>query len=439
MKDKNIIDNLTKNPLMEETGSNRIIKIFSLAVFSIIIIFLIWASISQVEEISVAEGTIIPIDRIQKIQYLNGGIVQEILVKNGDLVKKGQLLIKVDSLKEESSYQESKSQADSYKARKDRISAILNNKSVDFTNLTQTDTGIIDNQSRYLNSIIMSANLERQMLISQRDQLKMELSELKDQHTSIKDQHKYLSEEIDIQEMLMAKKATPRIVVLRLLKERGAIQEKLLPMDNKILKTDIKIQELSLKIDMVNATLFKELLSEEENINHELPKLTQATSRYAIDVQRSNIVAPVTGYVNNLTEYTVGGLIEQNEVVLEIIPKDSTLVAKVNIKAKDIGHVSIGQTAFVKFTTYDSGRYGNIKGKIINIAPTSINDPTSKDFQSFEALISLDSRYIGYGDSKSEIKAGMIVTADIKTGQKSIIEYLLKPIFTSAKQALRER
>ncbi len=439
MKKKSDIDEIAKSPIMEETGGNKIAKFIILLITAIVLAFVVWASLAEIDEISMATGKIIPKMRVQKIQHLSGGIVEAIYVKNGELVKKGQVLIKIESFKSASFQKETEAQIKSYMARRNRLQGFLNGKNPDFQDLGINNNKLIDEEIAVYNSIIYAAELDRKLLESQINQTKSQLKEVELQEQALQNQMKFLDEELQINELLHKRDVVPMVRLIKMRRDRSDLNQELLPISeqkNKIMK---QINGLKVQLAQVSANLYKQGRLELEDINHELNKLIEAEKRYLLEVKRSYIKSHIEGYIHNLTKFTVGGIVESNELLMEIVPKQRVLIAKVDIAPKDIGHVQIGMTAYIKFSAYDFGRYGSIKGTLEKIAPTSTEMIQNPGFPTYEGIISLSQNYIGEGKMKKMIKPGMSLTADIKTGQKTLVQYLLKPIFVSAKHALRER
>ncbi len=439
MKKNTDIDELVKPPILEETGGNKIAKVFIFIITIMVIAFILWASFAQIDEISMTTGKIIPMMRVQKIQHLKGGIIENIYVRNGDLVTKGQKLIQLESYTPSSYQKETEAQVKSYMARRDRLQALIKGQEPDFKDLGTKNKDLISEELAVYNTIIYAAELDKKLLASQINQTKSQLNELEIQQKTLINQMKHLDEELQINEDLHKKNVVPKVRLLKMRRDKSDLNQELLPIPEQIIKINKQINGLKVQLAQVTANLYKQAILELEDINHELHKLVESEKRYSLEIKRSSIKSNIEGYVHNLTKFSVGGVIESNEVIMEIVPRKRDLVAKVDIAPKDIGHVKIGLTAYLKFTAYDFGRYGSIKGTLQKIAPTSTESLDKPGFPTYEGIISLSQDYIGTGKMKKEIKPGMSLTADIKTGQKTLVEYLLKPIFVSAKHAMRER
>jgi membrane fusion protein, adhesin transport system len=439
MKKNTDIDELVKPPILEETGGNRIAKIFILLITVIVITFIIWASFAQIDEISMTSGKIIPMMRVQKIQHLKGGIIEHIYVRNGDLVTKGQKLLQLESDTPRSYQKETEAQVKSYMARRNRLQAVIKGENPDFQELGTNNKDLASAELAVYNTVIYAAELDKKLLLSQINQAKSQLKEQKLQQKALLNQMKYLNEELQINEKLYLKNVIAKIVLLKIRRQKSDLNEELLPISEQIIKTNKQINGMKVQLAQVTANLYKQAILELEDINHELLKLIESEKRYSLEIKRSSIRSNIEGYVHNLSKFSVGGVVESNELIMEIVPKERKLVAKVDIAPKDIGHVKIGLTAYLKFTAYDFGRYGSIKGTLQKIAHTSTESLDKPGFPTYEGIISLSQDYIGTGKMKKNIKPGMSLTADIKTGQKTLVEYLLKPVFVSAKHAMRER
>jgi membrane fusion protein, adhesin transport system len=439
------IDNLSKPEILPETASNKVAKLFIITLSFIVLLFVLWACFAKIDEVAVAMGSVIPKMRTQKIQHISGGVVEGIYVSNGMFVKKGQVLIKLESIKSSSLLDETDMQIQSLTGRKQRIKALLNNTEPDFSSIK--DMEIKNIEEELYNSIKMTNTLEMDLINAQIDQLHSNVIQLKIQKETLVNQMRYLNEELDINKRLLEKGAVPKVRILKINRDKSDLNQELLPFDEEIIKAVKKISELKIKLSQVTMNMKKELRIELEGVNHDLIQLIEKKDRYVDENKKTYIKTPISGFVHNLAKFTIGGTVERNEVMMQIIPENPELLVRVDISPIDIGHIEVGQKANIKLTAYDFSRYGDIDGIVEKISPAatsaieipSLQNQRQQAVPTYEAIIKpLKTKMTIKGKVKS-LKPGMAVMVDIKTGEKRLMQYLLKPIFISLNQALRER
>ena len=445
MNNKYKIDDISKPAALKETMGNKIAKFLICFISFTVLLFIVWACFAKIDEVSVASGSIIPKQRTKVVQSLKSGIVEKIFVENGDHVKKGQVLLKLESVQSFSFLDEVNMQIQSLLGRKIRIKALLSDKKPDFSEISNSE--ILDIEKELYDIIKNSNMLQNDLINNQIEQLHSNVAQLEIQKKTLVEQMQFLNEEILINQKLLKKGAVPKVRLLRMNRDKSDLNHELLPYDEEIAKAVKRIAELNISLSQTNVDFKKDLRLELEDINHELIELKKRKDRFVDDYQKNYIKSPASGIVHHITKFTVGGTVEPNEVFMKIVPDKSQLIAKVKINPIDIGHIEVGQNANIKMVTFDFSRFGDIDGKIVKISPTAVStvedysseEPNAQSLPEFDAIIELSQDYITVNHEKKFIQPGMSVIADIKTGEKTLIEYLLKPIFISLNQALRER
>lgn len=358
---------------------------------------LIWASIFKLEEVSQGTGKVVPTSKEQVIQSLEGGILTKLEVKEGDIVQKGQTLAQLDPTRFASNVGESTSLLTSSQATAARLRAEVNGGPLVFPQ------SVLDEQKL--------VNEETQLYRSRRANMEDSVSGLQQALTLVQ-------QELRMTEPLVAKGAASEVEVLRLKRQANEMQNQINDVKNKYYvqareelskaNTDIETQQQVIKgkSDSLNRTLFK---------------------------------APVRGIVKEIDVMTLGGVIPQNGKLMTIVPLDEQLLIEARISPRDIAFIHPGQEALVKITAYDYSIYGGLKGKVTVISPDTLRDEVKQDQYYYRVYIRTDSdRLYNKAGKAFPITPGMVSSVDIKTGSKTIIEYLLKP-FNKAKEALRER
>lgn len=362
-----------------------------------LLVLLIWAWLFKLEEVSQGTGKVVPTSKEQVIQSLEGGILTKLEVKEGDIVKKGQNLAQLDPTRFASNVGESESLLLSSQATSARLRAEVNGGPLVFPESVRNVPKLV--------------NEETQLYHSRRANMEESIAGLQQALTLVQ-------QELRMTEPLVAKGAASEVEVLRLKRQANELQNQINDVRNQYFvksreelskaNTDVETQQQVIKgkSDSLNRTIFK---------------------------------APVRGIVKEIDVMTLGGVVPQNGKLMTIVPLDEQLLIEARISPRDIAFIHPGQEALVKITAYDYSIFGGLEGKVTVISPDTIRDEVKQDQFYYRVYIRTDSDKLYNKAGKAfAITPGMVSTVDIKTGQKTILEYLLKP-FNKAKEALRER
>ena len=356
-----------------------------------ILIFIIWANYAELDEVTVGDGKVIPSSQIQVIQNLEGGIVKEIKVKEGDIVEPGQILMTLDATLFRAKYNEL------YKKRED-VDIELQRLKAEMTNQPL----IYDEEIKAQNPALVSTEIAiYQARKNERDQLQQDVNLAK--------------RELDMTEPLVNKGAASPVEVLRLKRTVSELYGKLLAFNSKIVE---RYNEAQGEYD----GLTEEMLAAKDRFN------------------RTTIRSPVKGIIKQIKINTVGGVIKPGMDILEIVPLDDSLLIEAKIRPDDIGFIHPEQKAMVKITAYDFAIYGGLPGKVEQISADTILDEQDKQQESFYLIrVRTKKNHLGSDKKPLEIIPGMRAQVDILTGRKTVMDYLLKPILKAKQRALRER
>lgn len=426
--------NETKRFILKAPSKLRIVLWFW---FLTVVLFLIWASFAKIDEIVRGDGKIIPSGKNQIIQNLEGGIIKNILVTEGDIIKKGDTLIQIQNQKSVSTFEENEIKIKELKARIARLKAeayemdfILKKDFISNKNLIQREKSLYNTNIQRLNSRI---NIYE-------EQSKQEESNLKDAKTKIKHLEKsksLLSQELRMLEPLVQKGIRAKVDLLRLQKELNEVEQRLdstkesMPRIRSTIK-EIKSKKLEAKSE------FKSKAKEELNKSVIQLQRIEVNSKSAQDsVLRTEVKSPSNGIVQNVFIHTVGGVIKPGENLIKIVPTDDTLLVQAKIKPSDIGFIYGEQKVIVKFTAYDFTIFGSLEGKIVKIGADTQVDKDGNSY--YEVLIKTNKNYLFKNGKKLPIIPGMTVNIDILTGKKSVLDYILKPILKTKQYTFTER
>ncbi len=375
-------------------------KLMLYVVAALLVAFLIWARFARVEEITQGEATVISRSREQVIQSLEGGILEEMNVREGDIVRKGQMLLKIDPTRAQTSYREAYSKAVGLKATLARLRAEAFSQPLVFPPEVRGETEVVQMETKAYNSRRHAldesiAALERSYALQQK--------------------------EIELAEPLAAKGLMSDVELLRMKRTANELKSQMVERRNRYqADANSELTKLELELAQTNESLVgrRDVLS------------------------RTSVVAPVYGTVKNVRVNTIGGVIQPGEHILEIVPLEDQLLVEGKIKPSDVAFLRPGQPAMVKITAYDFGIYGGLKGKVSYISPDTLKDDAKaaagKDATFYRVQVLTDRAYLEAGGKQLPIMPGMIARVEIRTGEKTILDFLLKPIF-KAQEAFRER
>ena len=428
---------LSRSVLLQEQGTSFILRSIIWGSFIIVLLFLWWAMHMQLDEVAVTTGKLVTKMRLQNVQHLTGGKVKEILVKDGDFVKKGQLIIRFDKVEAQSQLDENNDTYYSLLARKERLEAYLEKRKPDFSKLPEEASDFAKEEELMFNSLIDSEQMNISLLDSQIKQTENAINALKAKKKTLEHQMEILNDEINIKKGLYEKQIISKLEILKIERDKSQLQEEVMQMPENILKMQEQIKELIIRKKKIKTDLVSDARKELEEINTSIPKIKEAILRYKYQLSHLDVYANIRGTIHDLKIHTVGAIVKPSETMMQIVPVNQQLVAEVHIDSRDVGHIKPGQHVNIKLTTYDFSRYGSISGIVNRVSASSYVDRHEVTY--YIGIIDLDQQYIKIGKDKEPLISGMTLQADIKTGSKSLMQYLLKPIFKSASQALRER
>jgi adhesin transport system membrane fusion protein len=437
-------DSLQGQPLPEVNkalieDAPRVIRLTIWAIIGFFVFLVVWAGFSEIDEVTRGDGKAIPSSKLQKIQNLEGGIVAELYVKEGQIVEAGAPLIRLDDTRFVSNAGETEALRLAMQLRVERLSA-------------QVDDRPLNIPDDVLKAAPSQAANERSLYESRRQQLKDEVGGLQEQlvqrqqelreFTSKQGQYRsQLSlqrQEINMSEPLVAQGAVSPVEVLRLKRAEMETRGQLDATTLAIPRAESAIKEVQRKIDETRGKFRSEALTQLNEARTELNK-AESTGRALDDrVSRTLVTSPVRGIVKQLLVNTVGGVIQPGSDMVEIVPLNDTLLVEAKIRPQDIAFLHPGQEAVVKFTAYDYTVYGGLKAKLERIGADTITDEDKKTTY-YMITLRTDRSHLGTDEKPLLIIPGMVASVDIITGKKSILSYLLKPIIKARAEALHER
>lgn len=417
----------------------RVVRLTIWAIIGFFVFLMLWANFAVIDEVTKGDGKAIPSSKIQKIQNLEGGIVSELFVTEGQIVEAGAPLIRLDDTRFASNVGETEADRLSMLLRVERLSAEVDDRPLNFP-------------ADVLKAVPSQAASEESLYISRRQQLHDEIGGLQEQliqrqqelreFTSKQSQYRSAlslqRQEINMSEPLVAQGAVSPVEVLRLKRAEVETRGQLDATTLAIPRAESAIKEVQRKIDETRGKFRSEALTQLNEARTDLNK-AQATGKALEDrVSRTLVTSPVRGIVNKLLVNTIGGVIQPGSDLVEIVPLDDTLLVEAKIRPQDIAFLHPGQDATVKFTAYDYTIYGGLKAKLEQIGADTITDEDKKTTY-YIIKLRTERSHLGTDEKPLLIIPGMVASVDIITGKKTVLSYLLKPIIRARAEALHER
>ncbi|MES2499734.1 MAG: HlyD family type I secretion periplasmic adaptor subunit, partial [Pseudomonadota bacterium] len=396
---------------------------------------LAWAWLAKVDEITRGEGRVIPSRHLQVIQSLDGGIVTEILVREGDLVKVGMPLIKIDETRAVSSLRENKGQYFALIAKEARLKALAEGSAFTVPAEVQTEVPQVYAQEYALYS---NSRDELASIVSiARDQMvqrEKELIEVQYKKELAEKTYESANKELAANKPLLASGAVSEIDILKLDREATRAQGEIDQARAQISRIQVSITEARRKITEAEQNFRSKIRAELNEVTAKRNSLTETSVALSDKVKQSTLTSPVNGKVSRLFFNTVGGVIQPGKEVMELVPTDEILVIETKVQIKDIAFLRPNQPAVVKLTAYDYTIYGTLDAVVESIAPDSIVDDKGNAYY----LVRVRTLQTSLGQGLPIIP-GMVAQVDILTGKKTILSYLLKPVLKAKSYAFSER
>ncbi|OUR69519.1 secretion protein HylD [Arcobacter sp. 31_11_sub10_T18] len=408
---------------------------------------ILWASYSEIDELARGEGKVIPSEKIQTLQNLDGGVVSHILVKEGTHVTKGQALMRIDTTRFQASLEENRQAYWAGLVKKVRLEAEYNiNPRATIPSLKFSKTLDKNAQNFIVNEeIIFISRIEEfqstlEILESQLAQKVQEIIEMKGTKTQLKKSRALTLEELTTVEQLVKSGAKSKIELITIKKELNTIDGDIKATELSIPRADLAVKEAKNKIIEKLKNFKSEAILELQEVNAEIKKLESKLVSERDKLAKTVITSPVNGIIKLININTIGGVVKSGMDLIEIVPDSDVLLIEAKIDPKDIAFINPSLRAIVKLTAYDFAIYGGLDGQIIEISADSIVDEKSKDQKSYyKIVIKTDKNYLEKDGKKLPIIPGMVASVDIVTGKKTILDFMLKPILKTKQGALHER
>ncbi len=397
-----------------------------------------WASRAAIDEVTTGTGKVVPSRQVQVVQNLEGGIVAELMISEGDVVEEDEVLLRIDDTRFASSFRENKLRFLALKAKAARLRAEATGSSFipppdvpeKYAQLVERERALFDSRAAQLDSTVAILNQQ----IAQRRE---ELEEMRARKGQVSRSRGLVQQELTMTSPLVAAGAISEVEVLRLRREVSELRGELDGLEHSIPRVESQLNEANRKVEEARLSFQNTARAELNDTVTELQGLSESSTALEDRVTRTSVRSPVRGTVKRLMITTVGGVVQPGMDLVEIVPLEDTLLVEAQVRPSDIAFLRAGQAAIVKFTAYDFAIYGGLAASVERISADTIADDRGETF--YQVLVRTDRNYLGSDDDPLPLIPGMLTEVDILTGKKTVLEYLLKPVLRARDRALRER
>jgi adhesin transport system membrane fusion protein len=420
--------------------TTRFAHILTLGVCIFCFLFLVWAHFAKLEEVTRGDARVVPSSKIQVVQNLEGGIVAELAVHDGQIVQKGDVLLRIANTSAESQYRDSRTQYLTLQAMIARLQAEIADKAPQFPQEVMTEAPSVAHSEQALyDSQLDQFKSNIAVLNDQLAQKQQEIAGLQSKQDTLSRSLELAKQERDMTSPLVASGAASKLELVKLERELTDLQGQIEDARIAITQAESARNEAQKRIQEKTATFHSDAQAELNKHTAELAALSQQIFAQHDRVTRTEVRSPVRGTIKDVKVTTIGEVIKPGEDLVEIVPLEDTLLVEAKVRPADVAFLHPGQPATVKITAYDFSIYGGLKARVEDISADTIKDDTPNGGTFFRVTLRTDKNSLGTADKPLPIIPGMTASAEILTGQKSVLDYLLKPLLKARDEALHER
>jgi len=434
-------DDLPYMPEIEAAArrrGHRFSYLLSVMVALFVAAFLLWAKFAVLDEVTRGDGKIVPSSKTQVIQNLEGGIVSQIMVREGDIVQPGDILVRIDNVSARANFRDTRSQYLALQAGTARLEAELNGTDIVFPEeLKSGAPDLVNNEVALYEARKAQLGAQKQVLESQAAQRRQEINELTSRRSQTRDNLALARQEREIMEPLVRKNLAPKVDLLRIEREISDLEGELKTISYSLPRLQTAVKEAEQRVSELMLTTKAEISNELNQKRTEMSSIAELLTAGEDRVTRTEVRSPVRGTIKQIMHNTVGGVIQPGQDIMEIVPLDDTLLVEARIRPADIAFLRPGQEATIKVTAYDFSIYGGLKASLERISADTIKDENDESF--YRTYLRTERNTLRYRDEELPIIPGMTTSVEILTGEKTVLDYLLKPILKARDRALKER
>ena len=430
-KTRRLDDLLNSNPLPTW-------RVFAWPVMAMISFAVIWANFAYLDEVTITTGEVVPKGKIKVVQHLEGGIIEKLYVKEGDTIRTGQMILQLDLASSGANFGELQARLDGSVIVQARLKAEAEGKKLVFPEPERKrQPTIIAAQKQTYNARKNEFFSTLQVLREQVKQRQLEVKELLARQKAVKRNFTLAKERLKMSTSLLAEGLTAKMEHLQLEAEVESLEGEMKSLRPSIPKARAAVEETRQRLKEAERRFRREAKEQFSKIEQEISLIKEQLGKATEQGSRTEIKSPIDGVIKNMRYNAIGNVVKPGEPIMEIVPTGEKLVVEVKLNPIDRGYVNVGQKSVVKISTYDFARYGGLDAKVVQVAPDASTDESGVPF--FRVIVETNKNYLGDIEGQLPITPGMQATADIHTGQKSVMDYLVKPILKLRHEAFRER
>ncbi|WP_372394741.1 HlyD family type I secretion periplasmic adaptor subunit [Azospirillum sp. HJ39] len=439
----------TGKSLSADDATLSLVRATIIVLVLLLVALLAWATLMPVKEAVVTAGQVVPSGNAQVVQHLEGGIVAQILVKDSDLVEAGQPLVVFDPKQVQAERDQMSARLLTLDLRAERLRAFAAGREPDFAHAAsadaiqmaapmamQAEAQVADQQLIY-DTQRQARDTAIAVLRSQVSQREAELALYEGQLASIKDQITLITGSVDIRNKLESMGLSSKLQSLETQREQSRLMGEQRRIEGQIIATQQAITEAGNRILDQSAKLSQDAVTEMGTVTAEIAQLREARAKLDDRAQRLTVLSPVRGLVQDLRVNTVGAVVPEGGVLMQVVPVDHEMTVEAHVTPRDVGQLHVGLEATVKVLTYDFARYGAIPGTLLRISASTFLDEQHRPY--YKAIIGLSRNHVGRDDVRQPVLPGMTTQVEMTTGERSLLEYLLKPIYFALSDSFNER
>jgi adhesin transport system membrane fusion protein len=398
---------------------------------------LLWAGLTPIRELSLARGQLVPASLVRPVQHLEGGIVEQILMNEGQAVERDQPLMRLQTVMADSELAALRSRAHNLMLQKERVDALVAGRAADFSVFRDASAEQVAEHQQVFQARMNHRAKETQLLVARLAQRKSELAAMQDDIVAQRRIAEIVKEQLQMRRELAAIGSTSKRQVLESEAAYEQARGVVVNTEGRLATLKETIREAEAALAEADALAHKLWSEEQTKASGELAEVQESIKKQSDKVERLIIRAPTRGRVQQVLQRSAGEVVRPGELIAKIVPLDDALVAEVFAKPEDIAAVKIGDRAEMKVSAYDFSKYGKLEGQVSAISPTTVEHDDKRLY--YKVMITLDTDRSAQRSSDWQLQAGMAVDAEIVSGSKSLLRYVLKPIHRGLDAAFSER
>ena len=391
-------------------------------------VFILWAMLAQVDEVTAGQGKVIPTSKVQLIQASEPATVSELLVRSGQRVRRGQLLARLDDTQNASQLGQIEAETQSLQQRSNRLQS---EGSGTAGALAGDEAALSQVRRQALGSRVSAFR-------SSAEQRRREAAEAYATISSLQSSLALAQKSVGMLEPLAAKNIVPQTELITARREVVDLQGRIAAAREQASRANAAVSEALSQASEAQFTFRQDALNERSQINAKIAVNEESLRGARGKLAKNELRSPVDGVVNDVQVTTIGGFVQAGEKVMEVVPMGDKLLVETRVKPSDIAFIKVGDKALVKVTAYDFSTYGGLDGRVVQVSADSIYNEVERQAY-FNVIVETDRSFLVAAGRRLPITPGMITDTQIITGRKSILSYLLKPVLKARSDALRER